>query len=364
MTKRSLLIASSLCALTSITLAAPNNSTAVNGNLQSAAQSFFSATQAQSNFEQGVVLGLKNSLSAGNNADSTKPLAKALAQRYFPWSPLQQQYFHTMESNLTAAELTQATQFYQSDLGKKLVNLEPVLNTISVAYVQNSLHQHASDIESTINQEQFKTLKRQSSQAKASSLTQATLAQAYLKGIGTKAQPKQAFTWFTKAAKRGNPMAQAELAKMYDRGIGTKANPTRAVIWYHRAATQGDANAMYQIALHFSNGTGVPKDSKKAARWFQDSAMRSNICGKYHTGLNYLNGTGVSKDTNLAKAWLSAFAEVAYFTLEPKSQLKKIYDISNAYANYETSRAKNMKMSTEQEQAISTLQQKAHQLCA
>ncbi len=329
----------------------------------SAAMTFFNATQAKNNFEHGVILGLKNSLSGGTHSTTFAPLAKQLADKYFPWQPLKEQYLATMTAALTPQDIEQATKFYQSPTGQKLVSIKPKLNTISVDYIQRSLHTHSDDIEHAINTMQFTTLRKQAASKKASSLTQATLGEAYLKGIGTKPSAKKALPWFKKAAKAGNPMAQAELAKMYDNGIGLRTNKTRAVIWYHKAASQGDANAMYQIAKHFAHGTGVPKDAKKSAKWYQDAAMRSNICGKYLTGMNYLNGTGFKKDPAQAKAWLSAFAEVAYFTLDPESKLKKIYDISNAYAAYKVG-DKQEKITPQQQQAIALLQKNAQKICA
>lgn len=340
-----------------------------NEEFTAAANNYFKTTQAPIHFKQGVISGLQNTLTGGRPSPEYSALAAELANEYFPWAPLQQKYLSIMQSSLSTDDLKQAIAFFKSEAGQKMVNLEPKLNMASVNYIQKALRTHTRDIEQSINQIQYKTLRKQADSTKASALTQATLGEVYLKGIGTQPNPEKAVPWLKIAAKRGNPMAQAELAKMYDKGIGVKRNPTRAVIWYHKAASQGDANAMYQIARHFSDGNGVPKDNEKAAQWFMDAAMRSNICAKYATGMNYLNGTGVKPDKALAKAWLSSFAEVAYFTLNPQSGLKKVYDISKVYADFEVEDHGDQKLldqpdiSKDQAQAVSLLQQRAHKIC-
>ncbi len=333
------------------------------------AQQYFATTHAQNTFEQSVVNGLTNTLSGGHPSPQAKALATKLAQHYFTWQPLEQEFIKTMQDSLTSADLKNATRFYRTESGKKMIAIEPTINLQSVQYIQGILRQHSPKIEAAVNELQFKSLLKAAQNESANALMQATVGELYLKGIGTQASAKKAFPWLKKAAKRGNPMAQAELAKMYDTGKGIKANPTRAVIWYHRAANQGDTNAMYQIARHFAKGEGVPKDAKKAAQWYLDSAMRSNVCAKYAIGMGYLNGNGVKKDSGLAKAWLSSFAEMAYFSINPHTSLKSIYNISKAYADFEvddmgnSTKLKHEDISPQQASAVSDLQQHAHKIC-
>ncbi|MDF1795515.1 MAG: DUF2059 domain-containing protein [Coxiellaceae bacterium] len=333
------------------------------------AQQYFSITRARHTFEQSVVSGLTRTLTGRHKNPAAAPLAEKLAKQFFAWQPLQEQFIQTMQDTLTVDDMNNAIAFYQTNSGKKMVSLEPIINLQSVQYIQGSLRKHSPQIEAAVNATQFNALLQRAKSDKADALTQATLGELYLKGIGTKPNPKQAAPWLQKAAKRGNPMAQAELAKLYDLGKGVKANPTRAVIWYHRAANQGDTNAMYQIARHFSKGIGVPKDAKKAAQWYLDSAMRSNVCAKYAIGMDYVKGNGVKKNKQLAKAWLSSFAEMAYFSINPHAKLKNIYDISKAYADFEVNDSGNSKqlkhedLTPAQASAISNLQQHAHKIC-
>ena len=97
--------------------------------------------------------------------------------------------------------------------------------------------------------------------------------------------------------------------------------------------------------------------------------MRSNVCAKYAIGMGYLNGNGVKKDSGLAKAWLSSFAEMAYFSINPHTSLKSIYNISKAYADFEvddmgnSTKLKHEDISPQQASAVSDLQQHAHKIC-
>ena len=53
----------------------------------------------------------------------------------------------------------------------------------------------------------------------------------------------RAFTLFTSAAKHGLRDSQFNLAVFHERGLGTKADPAEAYFWYRLAAQQGDSQA-------------------------------------------------------------------------------------------------------------------------
>ena len=52
--------------------------------------------------------------------------------------------------------------------------------------------------------------------------------------------PEAAFSWFTRAATQGVPEAQYQLGKAYQGGIGTKADPTQAYQWLTLASRKFD----------------------------------------------------------------------------------------------------------------------------
>ncbi|NLS11982.1 sel1 repeat family protein [Vibrio sp. SM6] len=56
---------------------------------------------------------------------------------------------------------------------------------------------------------------------------------------------KEAFRWFTRAAKHNSAAAQIELGHCYLNGIGTRSSQLKACYWYERAAEQGHPEGMY-----------------------------------------------------------------------------------------------------------------------
>lgn len=55
------------------------------------------------------------------------------------------------------------------------------------------------------------------------------------KGEGVRPDPKEAFRWYLKAAKKGHCDAAYNLAHLYDIGRGVKRNPSKAREWYARS---------------------------------------------------------------------------------------------------------------------------------
>ncbi len=61
-------------------------------------------------------------------------------------------------------------------------------------------------------------------------------------GRATKADPREAFLWFARAAGQGNVLAQNRLARMYDAGFGVERNPVLAGAWHIMAKRAGLAD--------------------------------------------------------------------------------------------------------------------------
>jgi TPR repeat protein len=53
----------------------------------------------------------------------------------------------------------------------------------------------------------------------------------------------QAFRWYMKSAKLGNPEAQLRVGKMYSFGLGIKKNTQKAIFWYKQSAKRGNKAA-------------------------------------------------------------------------------------------------------------------------
>lgn len=90
----------------------------------------------------------------------------------------------------------------------------------------------------------------------------------YESGEGVKKDLKEAFKWFSLAAKQGDAGAQFNLGWMYESGEGATKNPKEALKYYELAANQGDPDAQYSLGLMLANGEGCPQDLVGAYMWF------------------------------------------------------------------------------------------------
>jgi G3E family GTPase len=61
----------------------------------------------------------------------------------------------------------------------------------------------------------------------------------YAKDQGVPKNYNQAFFWFSRAAKNGDPESQFHLAGMYENGLGVQQDYYQATKWYRKAAEQG-----------------------------------------------------------------------------------------------------------------------------
>ncbi len=73
-------------------------------------------------------------------------------------------------------------------------------------------------------------------------------------------------------AERGDAMAQFSLAIAYEDGVGTKKDLKQAFDWYSKAARQGHEGAQYKVGTFYEKGTVVNKDPKLAMEWYKKAA--------------------------------------------------------------------------------------------
>ena len=70
----------------------------------------------------------------------------------------------------------------------------------------------------------------------------------YFNGVSGKSQDyKQAFKWYIKSAKNGNPAAQCNIGEMYYHGKGTVQDYKQALNWYKKSAEQGNVVAQSML---------------------------------------------------------------------------------------------------------------------
>jgi len=78
----------------------------------------------------------------------------------------------------------------------------------------------------------------------------------------------EAFFWYVKAAKAGEPSACHYVAKAYATGRGTPLNLELAKLWYEKAALRGSATAMGKLGDLISVDDGNNTDNALAHAWY------------------------------------------------------------------------------------------------
>ncbi len=78
----------------------------------------------------------------------------------------------------------------------------------------------------------------------------------------------EAFFWYEKAAKAGEPSACHYVAKAYATGRGTPLNLELAKAWYEKAALRGSPTAMAKLGDLISVGEGNNTDDALAHAWY------------------------------------------------------------------------------------------------
>lgn len=121
--------------------------------------------------------------------------------------------------------------------------------------------------------------------------------------------PRDAFSWFYKAASKGEPMGQYNLAYCYDNGYGTQQNFEKAAQYYELAYKAGIIAAANNLGVLYYNGHGVAQDYNKAFNYFLESAEQENSMAYMNVGRCYVTGNGTPSDPEKGMVWFEKAAE-------------------------------------------------------
>jgi TPR repeat protein len=99
---------------------------------------------------------------------------------------------------------------------------------------------------------------------------------------------EQAFSWWLKAAQKGNADAQNNVGACYFSGAGAERDYQKAAEWYRKAADQGCTAAQAELGWMYFTGHGVTRDKEMARQWWAKSADDS---AKSKLGLHVLADT-------------------------------------------------------------------------
>ncbi len=104
-------------------------------------------------------------------------------------------------------------------------------------------------------------------------------------------------------AEQGDAKAQYAIGEMYEKGRGIERNPRQAFSWYSKATQKGNMKAEYKLGVAYLNGNGIRKNYQKAHNWLKKSSNKGYVRAQYYLGTLYENGLGTAQDLDKALEW-------------------------------------------------------------
>ena len=93
------------------------------------------------------------------------------------------------------------------------------------------------------------------------------------------------------------------------RATASRSIPREAASWFRRAAEQGDAFGQFNYAVALTKGLGVAVDLPQAVEWYRRAAEGGHYPSQARLGYCYAKGLGTAVDRIEAFVWLSAAAQ-------------------------------------------------------
>lgn len=133
------------------------------------------------------------------------------------------------------------------------------------------------------------------------------LSECYTRGMGTAIYPEKGRALLLEAAEKGCAFAQYDVARAYYYGVkspnGVLIVPqdvSEAVAWFKRAAAQGDALALYFLARCLEEGTGIGRSESEAFPLYRLSADLGNPWAQCALGRCLEHGIGTERNLSSA----------------------------------------------------------------
>ena len=147
----------------------------------------------------------------------------------------------------------------------------------------------------------------------------------------------EAMVWLHKAAEAGLLQAQTDLGGIYLEGgkNGIKANGKEAFFWFSKAAEQGSKEALYYQGLILHRGLDMPKDEAQALGYWEQAAHKGVAEAQYSLGLALAQQAGSMQQ---AVQWLTKAVEAP----APKLAAQAACALGNIYATGKNGIARNM----------------------
>ncbi|MDO9162804.1 MAG: tetratricopeptide repeat protein [Methylococcaceae bacterium] len=101
---------------------------------------------------------------------------------------------------------------------------------------------------------------------------------------------------------------ELQMGLRYVIGDGVVKSPKEAASWFEKAANHGSAEGQYRFGLALQEGRGVLQDYKASFHWLEQAAQQGHPQAQYSYGQLYRAGIGVDVDRARAYLWFNLAA--------------------------------------------------------
>lgn len=123
----------------------------------------------------------------------------------------------------------------------------------------------------------------------------------------TSAEAKQISSNNTEPVKEDGA-TELQMGLRYVTGDGVVKSPKEAASWFEKAANHGSAEAQYRFGLALQEGRGVLQDYNASFHWLEKAAQQGHPQAQYSYGQLYRAGIGVEVDRARAYLWFNLAA--------------------------------------------------------
>jgi len=128
------------------------------------------------------------------------------------------------------------------------------------------------------------------------------------RGLGGRAVPEEAMSWYRLAAERGFARAANALGRLALAEAGRGRDGPGAADWVRQAAEQGFPPACFNLAYLYERGLGVPRDDVAGANWLRRAAAAGHTRAQFNLAVRHAEGRGVRRDPERAAVWFQLAA--------------------------------------------------------
>lgn len=166
----------------------------------------------------------------------------------------------------------------------------------------------------------------------------------YLKGYGTRADTIMALSWWEKAGIHGCSDAYNNIGLFY-KTEDSHLNLEKAYTYFFKAAEKGNLMGCYFIGYMLYKGLGCEQSYEKAIEYFKIGAKDNYAPSLYMLGLCYRNGYGIEQNETTGKLFLQQAASQSY--KQALKELEQPVPENNSYSVYRTLEQKTNQSPTE-----------------